>query len=128
MITSGEEMTTGRLMEIKRRIREFLAGGRVVPFDDHSFRWGDRGVRFDDGDFEFEPLESGVFMKHNVDPPRWLHLGDFIAFEKYYIDPMATKSYRGCNELELQWVGIIGSYTLQEIANERRAARNKASE
>ena len=84
----SENLLSDDISKVERRIQNSLLDGEVIVIENgkekHQFRLAKRGQSFEDGDFTFEPIETGVFKRYTTEDgdPRWIHYGrlDDISF------------------------------------------------
>lgn len=108
--------------------RALIERRQVVEVAGHRFRFQRRGESFEEGDREFQALQSGVFAYFRATaggvevPGRWVHLGssdDLEDIMAFFVNKMSAKEIRDAQAL------ICANAALQSMAKER-AESNEA--
>lgn len=108
-------MTCMSCDHIKTRIRHYLIDGEKILMDSGvELRWLDRGQEFEDGDYVYEALESGIYT--NEYGGRWMFLGDFKTMEAIYFDPILKGDSK---EFEAWGWGVMASKALRSMTPDR---------
>lgn len=118
-------MLSSDLEVVERKIQDLLLDGGTVCLSGTSvsetFRFAKAGEPFEDGDFEFEPLETGVFRRlEGSDRPHWVHVGHVDTVSSC-IMPFFEKLSE--QERESVYVGMVASRALSRIGRSRLPRR-----
>lgn len=106
--------------------RALVERRQVIEIGVFKFRFQRRNEDFEDGDYVYQALQSGVFtffsasMGGEEAPGRWLHLGSTDDLEDLMAPHLRQMSV---GELEELRVSISAHAVLQSMADDRVAAR-----
>lgn len=115
-----------RLLEV---IAKTLRKGDSVEIGDSTYRFLKRGAEFEDGEFVFQALETGVFQRCLPQPqsdgtvgrPHWLRMGQLDDAEDYLTHSLDQMGPKGRDELMVTLCANAALRSINEEMQEKRA-------
>lgn len=103
------------------KIQKYLLDGHIIDLDDDtSIRWAIVGQTFDDGNYSFEALNSGVYKRCPTLPPsdriHWLYFGGIEVVSYILEQHFSTMTFE---DREKWYIGVLASMTLRSLAHQK---------